>query len=215
MFEMNSFDNIYLILVLIVPGLIIVFVRAQFLRGQNSPHSEAILSYFTLSVFYYVLMLPIVNALFGVDKLLDFEDVDFGKFFGWVLIIFLGPALFGALLGVSAQKGYLRRFANSMGIYPVHATPTAWDWKFSSPEESWVLVTLQDNTKFAGLCGANSFISSDPNERDIFIEKLYNLTDDDKWQDCGSKSVLITAGEIKTIEFWPAYQGETKDANEQ
>ena len=97
-------------------------------------------------------------------------------------------------------------------MHPVHVILAAWDWKFSSSEQNWVLVTLKGDTKFAGFCGVNSFISSDPNERDIFIGKVYDF-DDDKWIDNDRiaknvKSVLITAGEIKTIGFWLKKQGE-------
>ena len=47
-------------------------------------------------------------------------------------------------------------------LYTVHVMPTAWDWKIGDMTEQWVLVTLKDGTRFAGLCGSDSFISSDP-----------------------------------------------------
>ena len=54
--------------------------------------------------------------------------------------------------------------------------PTAWDWKFGDTSAQWVLVTLNDDTKFAGYLGLRSFISSDPGERDIYIERIYDLS---------------------------------------
>ena len=200
-----SIDNIYLILGFIVPGLIAVFVRAQFLTGRSPPHSEAILSYFIISVVYYALALPII------DVIGELEDAGFWKVLAWLAVIFVGPAMLGVALGLNAQKGLVRRLANRFGMHPVHVMPTAWDWKFSSAGEHWVLVTLKDDTKFAGFCGVGSFMSSDPNERDIYIEKVFDLDADNKWKDCGPKSALIAAGEIRTIEFWPVQRGEPVD----
>ena len=77
----------------------------------------------------------------------------------------------------------------------------------------WVLVTLKDGTRFAGYCGTESCMSSDPTERDIYIESVYDLTDDNVWTPRGENGVLITAGEVQTIEFWPDIPQE--DANEQ
>jgi hypothetical protein len=200
-----SVDNIYLILGFIVPGLIAIFVRAQFLTGRSPPHSEAILSYFVISVIYYALVLPVIDVVAG------WEDAGFWKPLAWLAVIFLGPAVLGGALGLNAQMGFVRRLANWFGMHPVHVMPTAWDWKFSSAGEHWVLVTLKDETKFAGFCGVGSFMSSDPNERDIYIEKVFDLDDDNNWIDCGMKGVLIIASEIKTIEFWPIQRGESVD----
>ena len=79
-------------------------------------------------------------------------------------------------------------------------------------DEQWVLVTLKDDTKFVGLCGQGSFISSDPTERDIYIEQVYDMDDESNWSWPGRKGVLIGPGEVKTIEFWPYASQEDPDA---
>jgi hypothetical protein len=58
--DMKSVDNVYLVLGFLVPGLIIIFVRAQFTTGRIPPHKEALLTYLTLSVIYYAFVLPAV-----------------------------------------------------------------------------------------------------------------------------------------------------------
>ncbi|MCY4531320.1 MAG: DUF6338 family protein [Gammaproteobacteria bacterium] len=74
-------------------------------------------------------------------------------------------------------------------------------------------VDTQDGTRFAGYCGSESFMSSDPTGRDIYIERIYDLIDDNVWSPRGENGVLITAGEVQTIEFWP--NTPLENANEQ
>jgi hypothetical protein len=54
----------------IVPGLIIVYIRAQFLTGRLGPHKDALLSYFTLSVIYLALVEAATTVVTGGHMLL-------------------------------------------------------------------------------------------------------------------------------------------------
>ena len=197
MSTLNSLLNYYVIIGILVPGLIILFVRSQFLTGRDLPRSSSILSYLAVSLIYYAIAFPLIEPIYSTLK------PEYAKKMAWFALVFLGPAVLGLLLGISIQKDLLRRLLRWCCLNPVHPVPTAWDWKFGGMPEQWVLVTLKDATRFAGLCGADSFISSDPAERDIYIQMVYDLNDDDKWLSCGEKSVLIAGGEIKTVEFWP------------
>ena len=195
--DLKSLDNLYLILGFLIPGLIVLFVRSQFVTGRSPSHSAALLSYLTVSVIYYALALPFV------DFVLSMHEPGHDKALAWFALIFVGPAAFGLLLGVNIQKNLFRRVLQWCRLNPVHVMPTAWDWKFGGMTEQWVLITLKDGTRFAGFCGPESFMSSDPTERDIYIQWIYDIDNDDNWSPRGENSVLITAGEIRTIEFWP------------
>ncbi|MGE3147784.1 MAG: DUF6338 family protein [Pseudorhodoplanes sp.] len=194
--NVGSVETIYLVLAFIVPGLIASFVRAQFITGRTASHAEAALSYLTLSVVYYALALP------AVDHALTLDEPGYRKALTWFALVFAGPSLFGLLLGLNAQKELTRRLLKRIGLNPVHVMPTAWDWKFGSMKEAWVLAVLKDGTKFAGFCGAGSFMSSDPKERDLYIQRVYELDENNIWHP-RENGVLIAAGEIRTIEFWP------------
>ena len=78
----------------------------------------------------------------------------------------------------------------------------------------WVLVTLRNGTRFAGYCGPDSFMSSDPDNRDLYIQWVYDIDDDSGWCPRGENGVLIAAGEISTIEFWPAERKEATNDRE-
>ena len=201
--DLKSLDNLYLILGFLVPGLIVLFVRSQFITGRRPPHAAALLSYLTVSIIYYALALPLV------DFVLSIQEPGYLKALAWFGLVFVGPAIFGLLLGINIQQGLLRRFLRWCRLNPIHVMPTAWDWKFGGMKDEWVLVTLKDGTRFAGFCGQHSFISSDPTERDIYIQWIYDIGDNNKWSPRGDTGVLIAAGEIRTVEFWPYKKQET------
>lgn len=191
-----SAEGVYLVLGVLVPGLVATYFRTQFLTGRSPPHSDALLNYLVLSATYYAIALP------AVDYVLTFEEPGYAKTLVWFALIIVGPAIFGTALGIAAQIGIGRRLLNRIGLRPIHAMPTAWDWKFSGMSEHWVMAVLKDDTKWAGYCGENSFMSSIPAERDLYIEAVYTVDAEAKWHPKGS-SVLISAGEVRTIEFWP------------
>ena len=200
MAKLLSVNSLYLILVFIVPGFIALSVRSQFITGRiPSENKASLLSYLTISVIYGALVLPIVDPALIQDSRLV-----------WFGVVFVGPIFLGLLLGINIQKDLVRRFLNRFGLYPAHAIPTAWDWKFSSTPEQWVLVTLKDGTRFGGFYGAQSFTSSSPDERDMYIQWVYDIDEDGIWSVPDSENgLLIAAGEIRTIEFLP-YEGESQ-----
>ena len=152
------FDNIYLVLLFFVPGLVVLFVRSQFVTGAKFSHSAALLPYLAISVIYYALAFPLIEVVVAINEPI------YVKILAWFSLVFVGPAVLGLVLGINIQKDLFRRLLRKCGLNPVHVIPTAWDWKFGSMTEQWVLVTLKDGTRFAGFCGSESFMSSDPTE---------------------------------------------------
>ena len=207
--DLDSLENIYLVLLFFVPGLVVLFVRSQFVTGAKFPHSAALLPYLAISVIYYAPAFPLIEFVVAIDEPI------YGKILAWISLVFAGPAILGLVLGINIQTDLFRGLLQRCGLNPVHVIPTAWDWKFGNMTEQWVLVTLKDGTRFAGLCGSDSFMSSDPTERDIYIQQVYDVDDDDNWSSPGEKALLITADEVQTIEFWPYVLQENYDAKRQ
>lgn len=191
MLDLKSVDTLYPVLMFIVPGLIILSIRSQFVTGRRPSHAAALLSYLAVSAFYYALILPFV----------DFSEPPAVAV--WFFLVFVGPAIAGLLLGIEIQYDLSRKFLRCCRLNPVHSIPTAWDRKFSRMGSQWVLVTLKNGTTFAGYCDSDSFMSSDPAERDIYVSWLYDIGENDEWVPRDECSVLIASGEVSTIEFWP------------
>ena len=205
--ETLPLESPFILVGALAPGFIVLFVRSQFLTGRNPPHTEAFFSYLILSTIYYALALPLVELF------LSMPQWGYQKLLAWLALTFFAPAIFGLVLGVAVQKDWLRRIIQRFGLHSVHVMPTAWDWKFRKIHNEWVLITLNDGTQFAGFCGSSSFVSSDPSERDIYIQWIYDIDEKtQEWRARGDNGVLIAAGAIQSIEFWPYVNEE--DSND-
>lgn len=191
----NSFlgflENPYLTVAFLVPGMIILSVRSQFTTGKLGL-SSALLPYLTVSCVYCALVFPIANLPWVRE--LDYQDP-----LGWILLVFIGPVVFGTLLGVDIQRDYTRRFLRRVGLNTVHAVPSAWGWKFNRMRElKWVVVTLKDGARIGGFFGEDSFASSEPTERDIYLERSYRIDDEGSdWSFESEEGILVLGKESR------------------
>lgn len=192
--ELLDLEKAQLFLILAVPGIVILYMRSQFLTGRMLSLTEGFIAYVTVSLVYYALALPAFDWLQ--------ERTGIAATALWFLIVLVGPAIVGALLGLNVRKGWWQKILRRTGISTVHPISAAWDWWFSGVEACWVMASLKDGTRWAGYLGTNSFMSSNPSERDIYIEQVYELDSKDQWTRRHS-SVWIAHGEIQSLEFWP------------
>lgn len=208
----NDNSTVFLFVVLVVPGFIIVFVRSQFKAGRVPSYPAGFLSYLATSTVYWAflifLIVPIVEFVAPVIRShgLWWESFTYFtnpiKYFGTFILIVLLPAIIGICFGYNWKKNWIRGFLTKLRLNPVHPTPSAWDWTFEALGEQFVLVALRDGTHIGGLMGSDSFVSSDPAERDIYIQQIYDIDEPDNWKPM-DHGVLIAGGEISSIEFWP------------
>jgi hypothetical protein len=197
-------------LAFIVPGYIIGAIRTQFVAGRRQQKIELlVLESLALSLVNLCLWYPALVAGFPASG-----AVTAWNGMAWLCAFLVSPAVIGAFLGIAALKNWWHGIANRLGTAPLHPMPTAWDWKFAQREQTWMYVTLKDDTKFAGFCGARSFISSEPAERDLYIQEVYEIGEDQVWKPKGS-GLYIASGEIRSIEFWPIPKEEQLDEQQQ
>lgn len=196
--DLKGLENVQLVMAFIVPGLIISYVRTRFTNGRMDKPWDAVLAYLSLTITYYGLALPLLYQIIPLP-------VGLLKSVCWWALIAVGPALFGLLLGVGTQRGWLRRLAHKLGMRPVHSVPNAWDWRFGLCHgRCFMMVTLVDGAEVAGVFGEGSFASSDPAERDIYLEELWDVSDDGgAWTPRENRQgILLPAKEIRHVQFW-------------
>lgn len=206
--DFKGSENLQLILLFIVPGLIALFVRSKFITGRSPSPTENVLIFLVLSLVYYSL------TIIFIEKALSVQEPWLARALIWILLILVGPAVFGFLLGVAAQKEWGNWLANKVDLSIVHVIPAAWDWRFSKVPRGgmFIMVTLTSDEKVTGLFGSNSFASSDTDERDLYIEEEYTVTEEGKWEVRPEKvGVFIPANQIKYIEFWQPQTAEKAD----
>jgi uncharacterized protein DUF6338 len=113
-------ENLYLLL-FIVPGLVIVYVRSRFISGRTPSHTENVLGYLVLSLLYYSIILPFI------EQALVVREPWIARAAVWIVLTLVGPALFGLLLGIWAQNKRSVGFGlPQRSFWPVLRR---WNWK--------------------------------------------------------------------------------------
>jgi hypothetical protein len=218
-------ENVKAITQLVLPGFVIVYVRGRILPVRRVELKDAILGYLALSFFYQALLAPF-RATFSVINntpspfgqwlfthlywLYSRQLAEIGLSFTLIVASLLIPAAIGLLLGLDAQRGWTRDALKKRGVNLSHPIDAAWDWRLGQ-EECWVHVKLKDGTKWAGHLGQGSFSSTDPTERDLYIEDVYDTGENDANWTLRGTGLWIAHGEIQSIEFWPEHREQVGD----
>lgn len=203
MSELKSFEQVSLALAFLVPGLIIAWVRSLFLTGRLPSQREALLPYLTLSLLYQGATWPLLPRLSAIA----------GELPTWLLHVFVGPFLIGALLGAFAVAEWPRRLLGRLGTRLVHPVPTAWDWCFKGPRGGLVEVTMKDGSKVAGwLDNETGFASSTGKEHDLFIGHVFVPDSEGRLTLANPpRAIYIAPGEIRNIVFFGQLEGDRGD----
>ncbi len=170
--KLESNSDLYFLLAVLVPGFIYNGVLAHFVPlHQNSEKALILLRLLTATAFNYAICSPVIyllatNALFPHNALRQGST--------WFIIIFLVPVLLGLVRALVIQRDSGTWFYKLVKLRPISAIPTGWDWIFGRTDPCYLLITLTDGTEIAGYFGAKSMASSDPERKDLYIEKVYN-----------------------------------------
>lgn len=195
----NGKETLFLTLAFIVPGFIWHCVQSAFMPRKTETAQLLFLRFLTFSCFNYALWSWLIY-MFLVTEYARKHPVRASCM--WGVIIFASPVIMGVLTGWLSQKQFARKILSQMGFASMHTIPTAWDYKFHNTRSCvWIQIELKDGKKIAGLYGSESFSSSSPNERDLYIQQAVRIKDG-RWEKLDrSDGVLIKGDQIKYIEF--------------
>jgi len=196
----KSIETIYLALMFAAPGLIIVYFRSRFITGRRPKTSEYVLEYIAISTAYLALSVPFVEFF------IEARTTNWIRIALWLLLLGVVPACVGIVLGTGTQRGWWRFLFGKLGLSLVSPYPTGWDWIFSRLRQpAFLLITLEDGSQVAGYFGWDSLASSDPSERDLYLEEIYDLNKRGQWKARKEKQgILISGKNIKHVEIWRA-----------
>ncbi len=193
----DSFDAVFYTCIFLLPGFIIKSVLDMLVPPIKSNDVK----YFFSCLLYSIINCAVWSwAYILLNRISKIHPVIY-----WISLVattVIGATLIAIIIGFVKQKGFVEWIFSKSNIKKIHPVPTAWDYYFSKQQESWVIVTLKNGKTVYGRFSDQSFASSDNEERDIYIEKIYDIDKDMIWvEDERSNGILITKDEIETIEF--------------
>lgn len=195
-----GFDMLFYTLAFVVPGFILNNVVSTFIPPKSEQPQVALLRYIYYSCLNYAvwswLIFLLVKSDYSKHHLFLTAVI-------WGIIILISPIVLGIITGFICKKELVRKALQKLGFNPGHVIPTGWDYWFSKAEgDSWIIVTLKEGTIIPGKFGLKSFASSEINDRDLFIEEIYSISDEGEWVIIpGTDGALIRGDQIKYIEF--------------
>lgn len=201
--DISNIDDIFNVIVFIIPGFLSYGVQSAFVPQKAEPIQITVLRLVTFGSVNYALWSWLIYLM---NTSAFFQQHPGRLIIAWFFILLISPLLIGLVAGNVRQTGSLRRRLQMLGLNPMHYIPTAWDYKFPCINtREWVKVSLKDGSTICGLFASGSFCSSDPHERDLYIEEAYKERENEQWSPVPlSRGVLIRPDEIRYIEFFNA-----------
>lgn len=192
-----------LFLIFLVPGFVFRTVEGQLVYlDKRLDWGRFALGLITRSTFVYLPAAPLFYVGWQ-NQWLENHPVLSGL--GLVVFILVVPAALGLVSGIVRQKQWPVRFFECIRLktFEQHNIPTAWDRIFSQTDPCWVILTFKDGTKVYGWFGEGSYVSSDPDERDLFISHTVAQGEDDEGFAfvSGTKGVYVRSDDLRSIEF--------------
>lgn len=204
--ELLKIETINYVVLFFIPGFITYSILSLFLGRYRSPIDISMKKYFVLSIYNLLLWAIYISIVSG-----DLSDLFACNTHDSMLYarIFILPALFGLILGILFILHFVVGYFNKIGVNILHPIPTSWDYVFANIDNSRLLVTLADGSTVYGYFGPNSFASSDPKEKDLYLEIVFKEDKEGGFKvDENHLGMLIKGSEISIIEFWADDEGE-------
>lgn len=209
----NTGTSLLIALVFVVPGSVVQFTRTR-LRGPIPDDSSAtravirVLSASTaLTAAYLVTVGPYLGHLIlrAAHQVRDGQPPTHLRQLGvWAALLLFGvPALVAATDHLRISRGFNLRFAYD-------PTPRALDFAFRSRGPCYVRILTTTNTWLGGYFGSDSFISSYPEPREIFLESAYRMGTDGRFEEQQPLTgIYVRCDDVRSIEIIDLARSET------
>lgn len=198
-------NKIALFISFVVPGFIAIKVYELLSPSIKYDSSKQIVDAVSYSCINYgILFYPIF--LVEKHKIHDSHQNLYILFYAFVL--FVSPIII-----VFAWKK-IREFECIQEHIP-HPIQKPWDYVFAKRQTYWIIVTLKNGDKIAGMYGLNSFASSAPTEEQIYLEEHWLLNVDGGFDRPVNQTsgIIILTSEILSVDLIHSGESENEQEN--
>lgn len=183
--EILNSDNIVNFIMLFMPGFIFIETNNLLVASEDMDFSQNLYKVVAYSVIFC-----------GPTYLVCASFSEYSTYIcviGLILIPIFTPFFIKLIRSTDSVQNHILRQENS-----------AWDYVFSSRKTYWVILHLKDGKNIGGLYATQSFTSSFPHTKDIYLEELWHLNKKNKFtrKIPQSAGLWISAEEISSIEFF-------------
>ncbi len=111
-------------------------------------------------------------------------------------LVFAVPALLAGLDYLRLRRGWTLKLTYD-------PTPRAWDFAFRDIKPTYVRILTTDGIWLGGWYGEDSFVSSYPEPREIFIQAAHRMREDGTIgaEQSGSDGLYVRCDDIRSVEF--------------
>lgn len=193
----ESFDVVFYTGIFVLPGYIISEIIAVFNPTKKLSEGALLLKCLLYSIIHCAIWSWLYKIVFEIGA-------QYPKAYWFILVLttIIVASVLGTVIGLIQQKQLIRTMLTALKIHTSHSTPNSWDYRFSKNQSTWLIVTLVDGGMIYGWFSTQSFASSDAEERDLYIEKIYSIDDNNTWiENEMIEGIYIPKEQIKTIEF--------------
>lgn len=180
---------------LVFPGFITIKIKRLIHAQREIPFSELVLD----AAFY-----TIINYILNIWIIILYSDYQIKSIFCttlllvWIIIIF--PAMLPFIGSYLLNSNFIKK------ITKVDPIPKPWDFCFSQKIHYWIIFHLKNGKKIGGYYGEKSFASSYPNDEQIYIQEVWNVSKKGKFKGKIERSngLIVSMSEVSSIEFFKA-----------
>lgn len=186
-------NRLALFIVFVVPGFIAIKVYDLLSPSSQIDSSKQLIDAVSYSCLNYAILIwPIF--------LIESEGVKASH--PQLYILFYMVVLFFSPVLLATGWKFLREIEWIQKFVP-HPTQKPWDYVFSQRKTYWVIVTLKNGEKIAGMYGPESFASSAPSEEQIYLEEQWILNHEGGFDRPAEQTsgIIILSSEIRSVEF--------------
>lgn len=217
----TTLNALIVVALVFIPGIIFgQLIRRSIAHFPETVDARHFLTMGASGLFLHTLAFPLgTRWIWGWYRDGTLDDHVLATYVWFLLVVFVWPVVAGIALSKLVEATWFDRQLDRVGMSYVDRTPTAWDYAVRDERTSWVRVHLKDGkTTLVGWFGTNSFASLYSPRKDIYLEQLWFLDDNDTIaaMHVNTDGVWINHDVISHIVFQIGQEhGETKQIGDQ